>query len=183
MYEKEQYYCRFRDTRQEDTLLRDIYVKISRFHDEVLTYDKLPKAARNDLKIEDILGVLYVSNPQPSPCTVYTYLGILENAFIQYQDNAIYQEGMDVIEKFEILTSFLVDSYAQDLWNYPKTEEIVIDGHEYEIIIILKNRKTITYHARLEYFKSFNTLMHLLGSYHRDEEVVDEDDEWCGKPY
>lgn len=170
MYEKEQYYCRFRETRQDDTLLRDIYVKISRFHDEVDTYDKLPKAARKDLKKEDILGVLYVSNPQPSSCTVYTYLGILDNAFIQYQDNAIYQDGIEDKARFETLRSFLVDSYAQVLWNYPKTDEVVIDGHEYEIIIILKDKKVITYQARQEYFKSFNTLMHLIGSHHRDEE-------------
>lgn len=170
MYEKEQYYCRFRETRQDDTLLRDIYVKISRFHDEVDTYDKLPKAARKDLKKEDILGVLYVSNPQPSPCTVYTYLGILDNAFIQYQDNAIYQDGIEDKARFETLRSFLVDSYAQVLWNYPKTDEVVIDGHEYEIIIILKDKKVITYQARQEYFKSFNTIMHLIGSHHRDEE-------------
>ena len=60
MSEKGQYYYCFRDTLQDNTLLRDIYVKISRFHEEILTYDKLPKAARKDLKIEDLLGVLYV---------------------------------------------------------------------------------------------------------------------------
>ena len=170
MYEKEQYYCRFRETRQDETLLRDIYVKISRFHDDILTYEKLHKAARKDLKKEDILGVLYVSNPQPSPCTIYTYLGKYQETYMNYQDNAFYAEGEDIKETYDLLASFLVDSYAQVLWNYPKTEEVVVDGHEYEIIIILKNKKTITYQGRQEYFKSFNTLMHLIGSHHRDEE-------------
>ena len=171
MYEKEQYYCRFRETRQDDTLLRDIYVKISRFHDDILTYEKLPKAARKDLNKEDILGVLYVSNPQPSTCTIYTYLGKYQETYINYQDNAFYAEGEDIKETYDLLASFLVDSYAQALWNYPKNDVVVIDGHEYIIYIILNNNKVIKYEAHQEYFKAYDTLMHILGSNHRNDEL------------
>ena len=94
------------------------------------------KKNRKDIKKQDILGVLYVYNPQPSPCTMYTYLGKYQDTYINYQDNAFYYEGDDVKEKVDLLTSFLVDSYAQTLWNYPKKDFIVIDGHEYIIYIL-----------------------------------------------
>jgi len=166
MYESINYYCRFRETTQEESLLQDVYKKISRLHETIKKYEVKPKTLRKDIKKEDIVGVLYVSNPQPSMCTMYSYVGLLDNQYIQYTDNAIYKEGIQVKEIFETLTSFLVDSYAPSLWTYPKTKYDIIDGHEYEIILILKNNQIIKYQARQEYFKAYNTLMHLLGSHH-----------------
>jgi hypothetical protein len=176
MYESINYYCCFRETTQEEAILHDAFEKISRLHQTIETYEVKPKTLRKDIKKEDIVGVLYVSNPQPSMCTIYSYLGLLNHQYIQFQDNAIFKEGIQVKETFETLTSFLVDSYAPSLWTYPKTKYDIIDGHEYEIMLILKNNQIIKYEARQEYFKSFNTLMHLLGSHHRDAyDDIDED--------
>lgn len=171
MYGKEHYYCIFRDTNQDEHILRDVYINMCGLDDNVKTYEVVSKKNRKDIKKEDILGVLYVSNPQPSPCTMYTYLGKYRNTYMNYQDNAFYYEGKEVKEKFDLLTSFLVDSYAQALWNYSKNDVVVIDGHEYMIYIILNNNKVIKYEAQQEYFKAYDTLMHILGSNHRNDEM------------
>ena len=171
MYGKEHYYCRFRVTNQDEHILRDVYINMCGLDDEIKHYEFIPKKNRKDIKKEDIIGVLYVSNPQTSPCTMYTYLGKYQDTYMNYHDNAFYYEGKEVKEKFDLLTSFLVDSYAQALWNYPKNDVVVIDGHEYIIYIILNNNKVIKYEAHQEYFKAYDTLMHILGSNHRNDEL------------
>ena len=129
MYQSINYYCRYRETTQEETILHDAYEKISRLHETIETYEVKPKTLRKDIKKEDIVGVLYVSNPQPSMCTIYSYVGLLNHQYIQYTDNAIFKEDNHVKETFETLTSFLVDSYAPSLWTYPKSKYDIIDGH------------------------------------------------------
>lgn len=173
MYGKENYYCRFRETNQDEHTLQDVYINMCGLDDEIKNYEFISKKDRKNIKKEDILGVLYESNPQPSPCTMYTYLGKCEDTYINYQDNAFYYEGDDLKEKFDLLISFLVDSYKKTLWQYPKKDVIVVDGHEYIIYIVLNNHKVIKYEARQEYFKAYDTLMHILGSNHRRDDKAE----------
>jgi hypothetical protein len=88
---------------------------------------------------------------------------MLESDCVHYVDNALKSKGENAYKQLEMIKSFLVESYHQSLWTYPKTEYLIIDGHHYEVIIILKDNKKIVYDKANAYFKAFDTLMFIIG--------------------
>lgn len=155
--------------------IRDLYVEMNAWKGEIDTYQVLSRGKHKDLEKEDIIGVMYVSNPLPSTYSYYHYLGLYKDDVIFYQGNEDFEKGNDILKRFHIVKSLLVDMYHPSLWGYPKTDMVIIDGHEYEIILVLKNQKKIVYEARNEYVKAFDTLMYLLGS---DSRSIEYDDSY-----
>jgi hypothetical protein len=163
----------YRDATEEEKLIRETQSKFEAFELKLQIYEVLNSKLQKDIKKDDVLGLLYISSPQPSTWTHYTYVGMLDNDCVHYVDNTLKSNGVDALKQFDIIKSFLVDSYHGSLWRYPKTEYFIIDGHHYEVIIILKDNKKIVYNSANAYFKAFDTLMLLIGL---DARKDDEDD-------
>ena len=70
MYGKEHYYCRFRDTNQDEHILQDVYINMCGLDDDVKTYEVVSKKIEKTSK-KKILSVYYtylIRNLHHVPC-------------------------------------------------------------------------------------------------------------------